>query len=72
MKKMQKTVMAAILLLGLIGAPVAATVSMAQDAAPAAQAAPAGGGSGLVDASGKEVTAVAASSTWSSARVRWA
>ena len=56
MKKMQKTVMAAILLLGLIGAPVAATVSMAQDAAPAAQAAPAGGGSGLVDASGKEVT----------------
>ena len=56
MKKMQKTVMAAILLLGLIGAPVAATVSMAQDAAPAAEAAPAGGGSGLVDASGKEVT----------------
>ena len=54
MKKMQKTVMAAILLLGLVGAPVAATVSMAQDAAPAA-AAPAGG-SGIVDASGKEVT----------------
>ena len=56
MKKMQKTVMAAILLLGLIGAPVAATVSMAQDAAPAAEAAPAAGGSGIVDASGKEVT----------------
>ena len=33
MKKMQKTVMATILLLGLIGAPVAATVTMAQDAA---------------------------------------
>ena len=57
MKKMQKTVMAAILLLGLVGAPMAATVTMAQDAAaPAAAAAPTGGGSGLVDASGKEVT----------------
>ena len=57
MKKMQKTAMAAVLLLGLVGAPLAATVTMAQDAAPAAaQQAPASGGSGLVDASGKEVT----------------
>ena len=57
MKKMQKTVMAAVLLLGLVGAPLAATVTMAQEAAPAAaQQAPASGGSGLVDASGKEVT----------------
>ena len=60
MKKMQKTVMAAILLLGLVGAPMVATVAMAQDAAPAAApaaAAPAAsGGTGLVDASGKEVT----------------
>ena len=36
MKKMQKTVMAAIRLLGLVGAPMVATVTMAQDAAPAA------------------------------------
>ena len=58
MKKMQKTVMATILLLGLVGAPMAATVAMAQEAAaPApAAAAPATGGTGLVDASGKEVT----------------
>lgn len=57
MKKMQKTVMAVILLLGLVGAPMAATVTMAQEAAPAAAAAPANsGGTGLVDASGKEVT----------------
>jgi biopolymer transport protein ExbB len=57
MKKMQKTVMAAVLLLGLVGAPLAATVTMAQEAAPAAaQQAPASGGSGIVDASGKEVT----------------
>ena len=55
MKKMQKTVMAVILLLGLVGAPVAATVSMAQEAAPTGQAAPAGGGD-LVDASGNAVT----------------
>ena len=60
MKKMQKTVMATILLLGLVGAPMVATVTMAQEAAPAAApaaAAPAAsGGTGLVDASGKEVT----------------
>ena len=60
MKKMQKTVMAAILLLGLVGAPMVATVTMAQGAAPtaapAAAAPAASGGTGLVDASGKEVT----------------
>ena len=37
MKKMQKSVMAAIVMLGLVAAPVAATVAAAQDAAPAAQ-----------------------------------
>ena len=37
MKKMQKTVMAAIMMLGLVVAPVTASVAMAQDAAPAAQ-----------------------------------
>ena len=39
MKKMQKTVMATILLLGLVGAPMVATVAMAQEAAPAPAAA---------------------------------
>ena len=52
MKKMQKSVMAAIMMLGLVAAPVAATVAAAQDAAPAAQQ---GGGNQLVDASGKAV-----------------
>ena len=33
MKKMQKTVMAAIMMLGLVVAPVTASVAMAQDAA---------------------------------------
>ena len=52
MKKMQKSVMAAIMMLGLVVAPVAATVAAAQDAAPAAQQ----DGGGLVDAaSGKAV-----------------
>jgi len=51
MKKMQKSVMAAIMMLGLTAAPVAATVAAAQDAAPAAQQ----GGGDLVDASGKAV-----------------
>ena len=52
MKKMQKSVMAAIMMLGLVVAPVAATVAAAQDAAPAAQQ----DGGGLVDAaSGKTV-----------------
>ena len=51
MKKMQKSVMAAIMMLGLVAAPVAATVAAAQDAAPAAQQ----GGGELVDASGKSV-----------------
>ena len=51
MKKMQKSVMAAIMMLGLVAAPVAATVAAAQDAAPAAQQ----GGGELVDASGKAV-----------------
>ena len=37
MKKMQKSVMAAIMMLGLVAAPVAATVAAAQDAAPAAE-----------------------------------
>lgn len=53
MKKMQKSVMAVIMMLGLIVAPVTASISMAQDAAPAA-AQQAGGGE-LVDASGKAV-----------------
>ena len=52
MKKMQKSVMAAIMMLGLVAAPVAATVAAAQDAAPAAQQS---GGNELVDASGKAV-----------------
>ena len=52
MKKMQKSVMAAIMMLGLVAAPVAATVAAAQDAAPAAQQQ---GGGELVDASGKAV-----------------
>ncbi len=52
MKKMQKSVMAAVMMLGLVVAPVAASVSMAQDAAPAAAAQ---GGGDLVDASGKAV-----------------
>ena len=52
MKKMQKSVMAAIVMLGLVAAPVAATVAAAQDAAPAAQQQ---GGGELVDASGKAV-----------------
>ena len=52
MKKMQKSVMAAIMMLGLVAAPVAATVAAAQDAAPAAQQ---GGDNQLVDASGKAV-----------------
>ncbi len=50
-KKFQKTVLAAIMMLGLAGAPVAAGVAMAQDAAPAAQQA----GGDLVDAEGKAV-----------------
>ena len=50
MKKMQKSVMAAIMMLGLVVAPVTASVAMAQDAAPAAAQ-----GSGLVDAEGKPV-----------------
>ena len=54
MKKMQKSVMAAIMMLGLVAAPVAATVAAAQDAAPAAQQQ---GGGELVDASGKAVDA---------------
>ncbi len=52
MKKIQKTALAIVLLLGLVGAPIAASVTMAQDPAPAAEAAPAGD---LVDASGKPV-----------------
>ena len=54
MKKMQKSVMAAIMMLGLVAAPVAATVAAAQDAAPA-PAAQQGGDNQLVDASGKAV-----------------
>ncbi len=46
MKKMQKSAMAAMMMLGLVVAPVAATVSMAQAAAPAGD---------LVDANGKAV-----------------
>ncbi|MDO5319074.1 MAG: MotA/TolQ/ExbB proton channel family protein [bacterium] len=52
MKKMQKTVMAAIMMLGLVVAPVTASVAMAQDAAPAAQQQ---GGGDLVGADGKAV-----------------
>lgn len=52
MKKMQKSVMAAMMMLGLVVAPVAAGVAMAQDAAPAAQQQ---GGGDLVGADGKAV-----------------
>ena len=52
MKKMQKTVMAAIMMLGLVVAPVTASVAMAQVAAPAAQQQ---GGGDLVGADGKAV-----------------
>ncbi len=54
MKKMQKTVMAAIMMLGLVVAPVTASVAMAQDAAQAAQNQQPGGGD-LVGADGKAV-----------------
>lgn len=54
MKKMQKSVMAAMMMLGLVVAPVAAGVAMAQDAAPAAQKQQQGGGD-LVGADGKAV-----------------
>ena len=54
MKKMQKTVMAAIMMLGLVVAPVTASVAMAQDAAQAAQNQQQGGGD-LVGADGKAV-----------------
>lgn len=54
MKKMQKSVMAAMMMLGLIVAPVAAGVAMAQDAAPATQKQQQGGGD-LVGADGKAV-----------------
>lgn len=53
MKKMQKSVMAAMMMLGLVVAPVAAGVAMAQDAAPAAQQQQ--GGGDLVGADGKAV-----------------
>ncbi len=53
MKKMQKSVMAAMMMLGLVVAPVAAGVAMAQDAAPAAQQKQ--GGGDLVGADGKAV-----------------
>ncbi len=52
-KKIQKTMMAAVMMLGLVVAPVASSVALAQDAAPAA-AQQAGGGD-LVDAEGKAV-----------------
>ena len=54
MKKMQKTMMAAIMMLGLVVAPVTASVAMAQDAAQAAQNQQQGGGD-LVGADGKAV-----------------
>lgn len=54
MKKMQKSVMAAMMMLGLVVAPVAAGVAMAQDAAPATQKQQQGG-SDLVGADGKAV-----------------
>lgn len=54
MKKMQKSAMAAMMMLGLVVAPVAAGVAMAQDAAPAAQKQQQGGGD-LVGADGKAV-----------------
>ena len=50
MMKMRKSVVAAMMLLGLVVAPVAASISLADDPAPAAQ-----GGGDLVDASGKTV-----------------
>ena len=50
MMKMRKSVVAAMMLLGLVVAPVAASISLADDPAPAAQ-----GGGDLVDASGKPV-----------------
>ena len=50
--KMRKSVVAAMMLLGLVVAPVAASISLADDPAPAAQ-----GGGDLVDASGKPVDA---------------
>ena len=52
MMKMRKSVVAAMMLLGLVVAPVAASISLADDPAPAAQ-----GGGDLVDASGKPVDA---------------
>ncbi len=52
MKKIQKSVMAVVMMLGLVVAPVAASVAMAQDAAPAAQQQ---GGGDLVGADGKAV-----------------
>ena len=54
MKKMQKSVMAAMMMLGLVVAPVAAGVAMAQDAASATQKQQQGGGD-LVGADGKAV-----------------
>ena len=51
MMKMQKSVMAAIMMLGLVVAPIAASVAVAQDAAPAGE---------LTDANGKAVDANAA------------
>ncbi len=54
MKKIQKSVMAAVMMLGLVVAPVAASVAMAQDAAPVAAPAAQGGGD-LVGADGKAV-----------------
>ena len=54
MKKMQKTMMAAIMMLGLVVAPVTASVAMAQDAAQATQKQQPGGGD-LVGADGKAV-----------------
>lgn len=54
MKKMQKSVMAAMMMLGLVVAPVAAGVAMAQDAALATQKQQQGGGD-LVGADGKAV-----------------
>lgn len=55
MKKMQKSVMAAIVMFGLVLAPVTAMVASAQDAAPAPAAATVKAGE-LVDASGKAVS----------------
>lgn len=54
MKKMQKSAMAAMMMLGLVVAPVAAGVAMAQDAAPATQKQQQGVGD-LVGADGKAV-----------------